>query len=201
MANAGTLVAHLFKLAVTLVCMRYIESSYKIFSNENDWAARAFQILLIHSILGVFTFGTSGSLVGKRMFRDIYDGLTNIIEIVPLALFATEISLRCHVNEILRQLLLITLGILPIVHEVIRKKKRARTLQLTNFVIGVQLFTIIVACLKRGNLSVTSFVAAYILDRYFLEDLCDRFDVPYIDLAQYSMSFVEVFALVTIQEL
>lgn len=57
MANAGTLVAHLFKLIVTLVCMRYIESSYKIFSNENDWAARAFQILLVHSILGVLTFG------------------------------------------------------------------------------------------------------------------------------------------------
>lgn len=148
-----------------------------------------------------YSSGTSGSLVGKRMLRDIYDGLTNIIEIVPFALFATEISLRCYVNEILRQLLLITLGILPIVHEVIRKKNRTRMHRLTNLVIGVQLFTVIAACLKQGHSGFASFIAAYIMDRYFLEDLCDRFDVPYIDLAQYSMSFVEVFALATIREL
>ena len=57
MVNAGSVVAHLFKLAVTLICMRYIESSYSIFANGSGWAVRAFQILLVHSVLGILTFG------------------------------------------------------------------------------------------------------------------------------------------------
>ena len=145
--------------------------------------------------------GTSGSATGKRSIRSFYDGFSNIIETVPFALLATEISSRCCVNETLRQCLLLMLGILPIAHELIRKKDRSTMRIITDAALMVQLLTIVVACLQRGYSSIISLAVSYILNRYFLEDLCERYDVPYIDLAQYSLCFVEIFALITIKEL
>lgn len=68
MANAGSVLAHFFKLTVTLICMRYLESPYSIFANEGGWSARAFQILLLHSVLGILTFGKKQKkqLIGKK---------------------------------------------------------------------------------------------------------------------------------------
>lgn len=140
-------------------------------------------------------------MTGKRSFRNFYDVFSNVIETVAFALLATEISVRCCVDETLRQGLLLMLGVLPIAHEFLRKKDRTTMRYVTDAALLIQLITIVIACLRRGYSSIISLAVSYALNRYFLEDLCDRFDVPYIDLAQYSLCFVEIFASVTIKEL
>lgn len=51
MANPGGFLAHLIKLVTTIICLRYVNDKHSIMT------VRAFQIFLIHSILGMFRFG------------------------------------------------------------------------------------------------------------------------------------------------
>ena len=71
----------------------------------------------------------------------------------------------------------------------------------TDIIFILQALAITLICLQNGNLSVVSLAASYAVARYISEDFCDRFEVPYIDLMQYSLCFVEVFAIVTLKDI
>ncbi|KAK0162971.1 hypothetical protein PV327_006695 [Microctonus hyperodae] len=195
MANPGGFLANLIKLVITIVCMRYLEDAYSIM------IYRAFQIFLVHSILGMFRFGSTGGLIGKRSFREFYERISNVVEIVPFAIIATEISGLCGVDDILRQSLLLVLSLLPIVHEIVPRKERTIMRVLINHAINLQLIIMLIACLQNGSLSVINLVISYIFNRYYAEPFCDWFDIPYDDLIQYSLCFVEIFSLTTLKEL
>ncbi|CAD6222342.1 GSCOCG00000923001-RA-CDS [Cotesia congregata] len=195
MANPGGFLAHLIKLVTTIICLRYVNDKNSIM------IVRAFQIFLIHSILGMFRFGSTANLIGKRSFREFYDRMSNIVEIIPFAFFSTEISRLSNVDELLRHSLLLVLILLPITHEIMPRKERPKLRVLINHSINLQLLIVTIACLQRGTFGVISFVLSYIFNRYYTEYFCDLFDVPYEDLIQYSLCFVEIFSLTAIQEL
>ncbi|XP_015109386.1 uncharacterized protein LOC107036152 [Diachasma alloeum] len=195
MANPGGFLAHLVKLVTTIICMGYLDE------NSSGLTHRAFQINLVHSILGMFRFGSTGGLMGKRSFREFYERTSNISEVIPFGIFASEISRRCEIDDILRQSLLLVLTLLPIVHEIVPKKERTKMRKLINHSINLQLMIITIACLQRSNWCVINLVISYIFNRYYAENFCDWFDVPYDVLIQYSLSFVEIFSLTTLNEL
>ena len=56
MANPGTVIAHVVKLVTTLICMKFFKDSYSLRAVEQGWAIRAFQIMLVHSILGIIRY-------------------------------------------------------------------------------------------------------------------------------------------------
>jgi len=57
MVSASSVVAHLVKLLVTAVCMRHLAEPYRVETLPIMWCLRAFRILFMHSILGIFRFG------------------------------------------------------------------------------------------------------------------------------------------------
>ena len=57
MANPATVVAHGVKLVVTISCMQFFKDSFSLQVTNEGWAVRAMQILLIHSIMGIFRYG------------------------------------------------------------------------------------------------------------------------------------------------
>lgn len=148
----------------------------------------------------MFLLGSTGGFMGKRGFREFYERVSNVVEIIPFAMFATEISRQHEVDEILRQSLLLVLSLLPIVHEIVPRKERSKMRSLINHAINLQLIIISIACLQAKSFGVINFVIAYIFNRYFAERFCDSYDVPYDDLIQYSLCFVEIFALTTLKE-
>lgn len=81
------------------------------------------------------------------------------------------------------------------------KKERQMTKKLLNHTINLQLLIILFVCLNNGSISCINFILAYVFNRYFVETLCDSFDIPYDDLSQYSLSFVAIFSLTTLKEL
>ncbi|XP_011632486.1 uncharacterized protein LOC105424122 isoform X3 [Pogonomyrmex barbatus] len=94
MVNASSVVAHFVKLLVTAICMRHITEPYRAMALPTTWSLRAFRILFMHSILGIFRFGfpfTSSSTPTAKCFRSFYDWFSNVIEIVPLALLTSGI--------------------------------------------------------------------------------------------------------------
>ncbi|XP_057330062.1 uncharacterized protein LOC130670637 isoform X1 [Microplitis mediator] len=195
MANPGGFLAHFIKLITTIICLRYIDDTNSII------ITRAFQIFIIHSILGMFRFGSTASLIGKRSFREFYERISNIVEIIPFAFFSTEISRLSDVDQLLRQSLLLVLILLPIVHEMVPRKERSKMRVLINHSINLQLIIITLACIQKGSFGVITFVLSYIFNRYYAESFCDWYDVPYEDLIQYSLCFVEIFSLTTLKEL
>ncbi|XP_011309191.1 uncharacterized protein [Fopius arisanus] len=195
MANPGGFFAHLVKFIITIICMGYFDDK------SSGLTQRAFQIYLVHSILGMFRFGSTGGLIAKRGFRDFYERTSNISEIIPFGIFASEISRRCGIDDILRQSLLLVLTLLPIVHEIVPRKERSKMRTLINHSINLQLLIITIACLQRSNWYIINLIISYIFNRYYAENFCDWFDVPYDVLIQYSLSFVQVFALTALNEL
>lgn len=57
MVNAGSVVAHFVKLLVTTICMGHLAKPYRTKAQPTTWSLRAFRILFMHSILGIFRFG------------------------------------------------------------------------------------------------------------------------------------------------
>ncbi|OXU28918.1 hypothetical protein TSAR_006807 [Trichomalopsis sarcophagae] len=199
MANPGTVVAHIAKLVITIACMKFFKDSFSLRVTEQSWAVRALQILLVHSILGIFRYG--GSSTTKR-FRNFYELFTSIIEVVPFAFFTTEVLLKYRVREELRFLLL-ALALSPSVIELSssRIKDRSKLSKFTNIIFGLQSAALIIVCLLNDNYGGLSLAASFAVSRYFSEDFCDHYEVPYADLSQYSLGFVEIFALVTLKDI
>lgn len=202
MVNPGCTVAHLVKLAVTLLSMKYMQT----LQSHHEWVMRSFQIFLIHSILGILRFGgpgfTSTTVVAKR-FRRFYSWYSEVIEIVPFALITNDILYCYRVHNIAR-LVLLTLSVLPILYDLTIKSKEnsfEKLQYLTNVFTALQLTVLTFVCLRHGNYNVISLSMSYAFIRYFAEECCDRYDVPYTDLTQYCLSFVQIFTVVTVRDL
>ncbi|CAL1687742.1 unnamed protein product [Lasius platythorax] len=206
MVNASSVVAHFVKLLVTAICMRHLAEPYRAKASPTTWSLRAFRILFMHSILGIFRFGvpfTSSSTPTARYFRNFYDWFSSVIEIVPLALLTSGILSAYQIDEKIRMLLLF-LGTIPIFFPLAikQKERQIRKLRfLTNITIVLQILPIMILGLQNGNYNVISLVASYTFERFFVEEFCYRYNIPYTDLMQYCICFVEVFTVSTLQEL
>ncbi|XP_043471493.1 uncharacterized protein LOC122504436 [Leptopilina heterotoma] len=198
MANPCSVVAHLVKLIVTIVCMKFFKDSFLFNATDHTWAVRALQIFLTHSALGIIRFGTSST---TKRFRNFYDWFSVLVEIAPFAFFTTEILLAYKIWEEGR-LCLLALGLLPIVYEpTSTTRDRSKYRFYTDIIFALQALIMTIVCLKNGNFAILSLAASYIVARFISEDFCDRFEVPYIDLSQYSLCFVEVFAIATFKDI
>ncbi|XP_046607129.1 uncharacterized protein LOC124298752 [Neodiprion virginianus] len=195
MTDLSTTVAHLTKLGTSIVCMKYFNDPYSILVSDNHWATRAFQILLFHSILGIFRFGNPST---SKYLRGFYTLFSKIIHTLPFALIVTEIL---HWNKTSEQitLTLLILTVFPIVYES-RSKERTRR-HLIDVAVGLNLCALIYVSLISKNYSAISLVVSYAFTHFLLEDISDRYDVPYRDLLQYSLCFMEIFSILTLKDL
>lgn len=206
MVSASSVVAHFVKLLVTAVCMGHLAEPYRTRALPITWSLRAFVILFMHSILGIFRFGvpfTSSSTRTARYFRIFYDWFSNVIEIVPLALLTSGILSAYQIDENIRMLLLF-LGTVPVFFSlaITQRESQIRKLRfLTDIAVILQILAITILGLKNGNYNVISLVASYTFERFFVEEFCYRYSIPYTDLMQYCICFVEVFTVSTLKEL
>ena len=123
------------------------------------------------------------------------------MEIAPFAFFTTEILLGYKTWQEAR-LLLLALGLLPMLYEpTSTARDRSKHRLYTDVIFALQALILTFVCLQNGNLFVVSLAASYVLARFISEDFCDRFDVPYVDLTQYSLCFVEIFAIATLKDI
>ncbi|XP_051174600.1 uncharacterized protein LOC127290209 [Leptopilina boulardi] len=197
MANPCSVVAHLVKLIVTIACMKFFKDGFLFKAIDHAWAVRALQILLTHSALGIIRFGTSST---TKRFRNFYDWFSVLVEIAPFAFFTTEILLEYKILEEGR-LLLLSLGLLPMIYEpTSTTRDRSKYRFYTDIIFALQALIMTIVCLNNGNFAILSLATSYIVARLISEDFCDRFEVPYIDLSQYSLCFVEIFAIATFKE-
>ncbi|KAL0100604.1 hypothetical protein PUN28_019183 [Cardiocondyla obscurior] len=205
MVNPSSVVAHLVKLLVTIVCMKYLTEPYQAKALPITWSMRAFRILFMHSVLGIFRYGvpfTSSSTSTAKCFRSFYDWFSNVVEIVPLALLTSGILSAYQIDERIRMSLLF-LGTVPIFFPLAIKQKgsQIKLRFLTNITVVLQILMIMIFGLKNGNYNVISLVASYTFERFFMEEFCYWYSIPYIDLMQYCICFVEVFTVSTLKEL
>lgn len=145
---------------------------------------------------------TSSSAATARFFRSFYDWFSNVIEIVPLALLTSGILSAYQIDENIRMLLLF-FGTVPVFFPLAIKEKGSQIKLhfLTNITIMLQILAIMILGLQNGNYNVISLVASYMFERFFVEEFCYRYSIPYTDLMQYCICFVEVFTVSTLNEL
>lgn len=146
---------------------------------------------------------TSSSTPIARCFRSFYDWFSNVIEIVPLALLTSGILSAYQIDEKIR-ILLLFLGTVPIFFPLATKQKESQIRKLrflTNITVVLQILVIMILGLKNGNYNVISLVASYTFEHFFVEEFCYLYNIPYTDLMQYCICFVEVFTISTLKEL
>lgn len=147
------------------------------------------------------SFYAGGSSTTKRL-RNFYELFSSIAEVVPAAFFTTEILLKYGLREELR-ILLLALGLAPTAIEIssARIKDRSKLQRFTNAIYTVQSVALLLICEQHGNYGGMSLAASLGLMRFFSEDFCDQYEVPYTDLSQYSLSFIGFFGLVALKNL
>lgn len=134
--------------------------------------------------------------------RKFYEFTSSIVEIIPVTFFTTEFLFKNHIREELCFIVL-ALGLVPKTIELsstTRIKDRSKLEHFTNVIVGLQSLSIALTCLWNGNYTGLSLAASFAVARYVSEDFCDQYEVPYIDLSQYSLGFIEIFALATLKE-
>ncbi|OAD54780.1 hypothetical protein WN48_05979 [Eufriesea mexicana] len=198
MICSSSILAHLAKFLVTIGCMRTLGNKY---DKASIWSFCAFQILLSHSILGTFRFGapflTSATNVAKYL-RIFYDWYSKIVDIVPLALFTAGYGISEKI-----WLIILSLGIWPLFFHLQPKQKETQIRRhqlLMNITTTLQLLMITLIGLKNSNYNVISLVVSYIFERFFIDEFCYYYDIPSTDLTQYSLCFVEIFMVFTLNE-
>jgi len=67
MVSASSVVAHLVKLLVTAMCMGHLAEPYRVKALPITWSLRAFRILFMHSILGIFRFGKMNAFMPSNL--------------------------------------------------------------------------------------------------------------------------------------
>lgn len=100
-------------------------------------------------------------------------------------------------------MLLLFFGTAPVFFPLAVKEKGSQVKLhfLTNITIMLQILAIMILGLQNGNYNVISLVASYTFERFFVEEFCYRYSIPYTDLMQYCICFVEVFTVSTLNEL
>ncbi|XP_015608877.1 uncharacterized protein LOC107274342 [Cephus cinctus] len=195
MIHPATVLAHLVKLGVSASCLKQLPGGFSVYGSYQAWAVKAFQILLFHSLLGVLRFGTPDS---NKFLRSLYTWFTTIANVIPFIFFTTEILHECGVSKEVR-LILLTLGCLPTIYELALKERACPYWM--DIVVSLQLLALTFASVQSGLFGVISLTASYAFTHYFLEDFCDKYDVPYMDLLQYNLCFLEIFAMLILKEL
>ncbi|XP_076757049.1 uncharacterized protein LOC143427078 [Xylocopa sonorina] len=203
MVCPSSVLAHLAKFLVTVSCMKTLNNKY---DKASTWSFRAFEILLSHSILGALRFGvpflTPTTSVAKYL-RICYDWYSKIVDFVPLALFTAGILQGYGISEKV-WLIVLSLGILPVFFHLQAKRKEnqiRRHQLLMNITTTLQLLMITLVGLRNSNYYVISLVVSYIFERFFIDEFCYYYDIPSTDLTQYSLCFVEIFMISTLNEL
>ncbi|XP_053998716.1 uncharacterized protein LOC128887158 isoform X1 [Hylaeus anthracinus] len=203
MVCPSSVLAHLSKFIVTIGCMKFLGDSY---GKATTWSLRAFQILLSHSILGILRFGapsiTSATNVAKYL-RISYDWYSKIVDVAPLALFTAGILNGYGINEKI-WLIVFSLGILPVFFQLQSKRNKSQIRKhqlLLNIASTLQLLMITLVGIRNSNYNVISLVVSYIFERFFIDEFCYYYDIPSTDLTQYSLCFVEIFMVLTLNEL
>ncbi|XP_068966586.1 uncharacterized protein [Bombus flavifrons] len=198
----SSILAHLAKFFVTVACMRTFSNKY---DKTSTWSFHAFQILLSHSILGLLRFGapflTSATSVAKYL-RIFYNWYSMIVDVISMALFTAGILQGYRITERV-WLTIFSLSILPIFFHLQprRKENQIRRHQLfLNVTITLQLLMIMLVGLRNSNYNVISLIISYIFERFFIDEFCYYYDIPSTDLTQYSLCFVEIFMVFTLNE-
>jgi len=119
-----------------------------------------------------------------------------------LALLTSGILSAYQIDEKIR-IMLLFFGTIPIFFPLAIKQKESQIKLrfLTNITVVLQILAIMILGLKNSNYNVISLVASYTFERFFVEEFCYRYNIPYIDLMQYCICFVEVFTVSTLKEL
>lgn len=65
----------------------------------------------------------------------------------------------------------------------------------------LQLLMIISIGLQNSNYNVVSLIVSYIFERFFIDEFCYYYDIPSTDLTQYSLCFIQIFMVLTLNEL
>ncbi|KOC62208.1 hypothetical protein WH47_03966 [Habropoda laboriosa] len=202
MVCPSSVLAHLTKFIVTVGCIKAVGN---IYGKASTWSFRAFQILLSHSILGALRFGapflTSATNVAKYL-RIFYDWYSKIVDVVPLAMFTAGILQGYGISEKV-WLIVLSLGILPVFFHLQPKRKDSQIRRhqlLMNITTILQLLMVTLVGLRNINYNVISLVVSYIFERFFIDEFCYNYDIPSTDLTQYSLCFVEIFMVLTLNE-
>lgn len=145
---------------------------------------------------------TSGTNIIKYL-RIFYDWYSKIVDVIPLALFTGGILQGYGISEKVR-LIILSLGILPVFFHLQPKRKEnqmRRHQLLINIITTLQLLMIMLIGLRNNNYNVISLVMSYIFERFFIDEFCYYYDIPSTDLTQYSLCFVEIFMVLTLNEM
>lgn len=135
--------------------------------------------------------------------RICYHRYSKIVDVVPLALFTAGILNGYGINETV-WLVVLSFGILPIFFQLQSKRKESQIRRhqlLLNIASTLQLLMITLVGLRNNNYNVISLVASCIFERFFIDEFCYYYDIPSTDLTQYSLCFIEIFMVLTINEL
>lgn len=101
-------------------------------------------------------------------------------------------------------MLMLMFGTIPIFFPLVKSQNGSQGQKLyflTNIIIVLQILVITILGLQNDNYNVISLVASYIFKRFFVEEFCYQYSIPYTDLMQYCICFVEVFTVLTVKEL
>lgn len=123
------------------------------------------------------------------------------MEFLPFTFYTAEIMTVFKVREEAKELLLFV-GLLPLVIESLWTiRDRQKLVLFGDVVIALQALAMASLCFyKHDCYGLISLAVSYALARIISEDFCDRYDVPYIDISQYSFSFVEIFAMTVLKD-
>lgn len=146
-------------------------------------------------------FITSATNIVKYL-RIFYDWYSKIVDVAPLALFTAGILNGYGINETI-WLIVLSLGILPIFFQLQSKRKESQIRKhqlLLNIASTLQLLMITLVGLRNSNYNIISLVASYIFERFFIDEFCYDYDIPSTDLTQYSLCFIEIFMVLTLNE-
>ncbi|CAL7941239.1 unnamed protein product [Xylocopa violacea] len=147
-------------------------------------------------------FLTPSTNVAKYL-RISYDWYSKIVDFIPLALFTAGILQGYGISEKV-WLIVLSLGILPVFFHLQAKRKESQIRRhqlLMNITTTLQLLMITLVGLRNSNYYVISLVVSYIFERFFIDEFCYYYDIPSTDLTQYSLCFVEIFMILTLNEL
>ncbi|XP_029051323.1 uncharacterized protein LOC114879984 [Osmia bicornis bicornis] len=199
----SSVLAHLAKFVVTIGCMRALNNYY---GKATTWSVRAFQMQLLHSMVGLLRFGApfiTSAIDVTKYLRIFYDWYSKIVDVIPLALFTAGFLHGYGVSQKV-WLTVLSLGVLPIFFYLQPKRKESQMRKhqlLMNIIYTLQLLMITLVGLRNSNYNVISLVASYIFERFFIDEFCYYYDIPSTDLTQYSLCFIEIFMVLTLNEL
>ncbi|XP_017760832.1 PREDICTED: uncharacterized protein LOC108551247 isoform X2 [Eufriesea mexicana] len=128
--------------------------------------------------------------------------ITNTLQLLMITLFTAGILQGYGISEKI-WLIILSLGIWPLFFHLQPKQKETQIRRhqlLMNITTTLQLLMITLIGLKNSNYNVISLVVSYIFERFFIDEFCYYYDIPSTDLTQYSLCFVEIFMVFTLNE-